>query len=251
MKLRNLIAAVVVVAAPVSQAQVRVVESTPQSYSPGVAQPSFNTPVEQDVYSQIRALQEEVANLRGLIEEQAHEIKQLKQLQLDNYMELDRRLSGAGSAADAVVPVVSDPVVSDEVSSVAPVAVPQAANSVDEADLYKTAYDLLNNRKYDEAVAAFKSHLQQYPTGSYAANSHYWLGKVAMLKRDYPQAKTWFSKLIQNFPSSPKVPDAKLDLGRVYFFMGDKVSAKATLSEVAAGNSDAARLAQKFLSENF
>ncbi len=244
MKFRNLFTAVLAVAVPVSEAQVRVVESTPQSYSSGVAQPSFNTPVEQDVYSQIRALQDEMANLRGLIEEQAHEIKQLKQLQLDNYMELDRRLSGGA------IPASPSPV-SDEVSSVAPVAVPQAANSVDEADLYKTAYDLLNSRKYDEAVVAFKSHLSQYPLGAYAANSHYWLGKVAMLKRDYPQAKTWFSKLINDFPASPKVPDAKLDLGRVYFFMGDKASAKTTLAEVAAGNTDAAKLAQKFLAENF
>ncbi len=244
MKFRNLFAAAVVFAVPVSEAQVRVVESSPQGYNSGVAQPSFNTPVEQDVYSQIRALQDEVANLRGLIEEQAHEIKQLKQLQLDNYMELDRRLSAGVSAVTA-------PAVSDEVSSVAPVAVPQAANSVDEADLYKAAYDLLNNRKYDEAVVAFKAHLAQYPLGTYAANSQYWLGKVAMLKRDYPQAKAWFSKLISDFPASPKVPDAKLDLGRVYYFMGDKVSAKSTLSEVAAGSTDAARLAQKFLSENF
>jgi len=247
MKLKKLIAAVLVVAAPVSQAQVRVVDSKPQSSGSGVAQPAYATPVEPDVYSQIRALQDEVANLRGLIEEQAHEIKQLKQLQLDNYMELDRRLSSGASAAE----VSSSPLVAEEASSLTPIAVPQVANSADEADLYKAAYDLLNERKYDEAVAAFNQHLALFPSGSYAPNSQYWLGKVAMLKRDYPQAKAWFIRLINDFPSSPKAPDAKLDLGRVYFFMGDKVSAKKVLTDVASGTTDAAKLAQKFLKENF
>ena len=72
-----------------------------------------------------------------------------------------------------------------------------------------------------------------------------------MLKKDYPQAKTWFTDLIANFPAAAKVPDAQLDLGKVYFLVGDKVKAKSLLSQLAAGNTDAARLASKFISDNF
>lgn len=244
--LKNLIAVTLIVAAPVIHAQVRVVESSPQGFGSGVAQPGMSASAESDVYSQIRALQEEVAILRGLVEEQQHQLKQLKQLQLDNYMDLDRRLSGGATTESNLTPSqVSSP--ASDVSEHAPII----SDTASEADVYKTAYDLLNQKDFDGAVTAFKDHLSRFPNGNFASNSHYWLGKVAMLKKDYPQAKTWFTELIANFPGTAKVPDAQLDLGKVYFLMGDKAKAKSLLAEVAAGSSDAARLAQKFLTDNF
>ncbi|MEN0037181.1 MAG: tol-pal system protein YbgF [Cellvibrio sp.] len=246
--LKNLLAVVLVVAAPVLQAQVRVVESSPQGVRSGVAQTGLPASAQSDVYSQINALQEEVANLRGLLEEQSHELKQLKQLQLDNYIDLDRRLSGGAHAAQ------SRSTVEDIPASIVPsntVSSSQLPASASESDVYKNAYDLLNQKDFDGAVAAFQEHLTRFPNGDFASNSHYWLGKIAMLKKDYPQAKNWFSQLTTNFPSAAKVPDAKLDLGKVYFMTGDKAKAESLLNEVAAGSSDAARLAQKFLADNF
>ena len=243
--LKNLIAAAIIIAAPVLQAQVRVVESSPQGLGSGVAQPGLPASAESDVYSQIRALQEEVAILRGLLEEQNHQLKQLKQLQLDNYMDLDRRISGGASTTSTADDEPSKPA---KPSAESNLALPDTAS---EADLYKAAYDLLNQKDFDGAVAAFKDHLNRFPDGNFASNSHYWLGKVAMLKKDYPQARTWFTELISNFPNAPKVPDAQLDLGKVYFLTGEKAKAKSLLTEVATGGSDAARLAQKFLADNF
>ncbi len=243
--LKNLIAVALIASAPVLQAQVRVVESSPQGFGSGVAQPDLPASAESDVYSQIRALQEEVAILRGLLEEQQYQLKQLKQLQLDNYMDIDRRLSGGSvSAAPARTETTKpSPAPSAEANTI--------VDTASEADVYKAAYDLLNQKDFDGAVAAFKDHLSRFPSGNFASNSHYWLGKVAMLKKDYPQAKTWFTELIANFPSAAKVPDAQLDLGKVYFLMGEKAKAKSLLAELASGNTDAARLAQKFLTDNF
>lgn len=248
--LKNLLAATLIVAAPVLQAQVRVVESSPQSIRSGVAQSELPVSAESDVYSQIRALQEEVATLRGLLEEQSYELKQLKQLQLDNYIDLDRRLSGGPHSASDNRSGVSPSSISP-VSTDAPKAESPLSASLSESDTYKAAYDLLNQKDFDGAVTAFNLHLERFPNGDFASNSHYWLGKIAMLKKDYPQAKSWFTELIANFPSAAKVPDAQLDLGKVYFLMGDKAKARSLLNEVAAGNSDAARLAQKFISDNF
>ena len=249
--LKNLLAVVLIASAPVLQAQVRVVESSPQSVRSGVAQSDLPASAESDVYSQIHALQEEVTLLRGLLEEQSYELKQLKQLQLDNYMELDRRLSGGGRPVTNTVNASDAPPIA-AVSKVAPSgAGSHLPDTASESDVYKAAYDLLNQKDFDGAVVAFKEHLDRFPSGDFASNSHYWLGKIAMLKKDYPQAKSSFTELIANFPSAAKVPDAQLDLGKVYFLMGDKAKAKSLLSEVAAGNTDAARLAQKFLSDNF
>jgi tol-pal system protein YbgF len=246
--LKNLLAVALIASAPVLQAQVRVVESSPQSIRSGVAQADIPASAESDVYSQIRALQDEVANLRGLLEEQSHELKQLKQLQLDNYMDLDRRLSGGSYTAASQSAKQSQPItpIADTSNSSSP-----ALAGGSESDVYKAAYDLLNQKDFDGATIAFQNHLEHFPTGDFASNSHYWLGKIAMLKKDYPQARTWFTELIANFPSAAKVPDAQLDLGKVYFLMGDKAKARSLLSEVAAGNTDAARLAQKYIADNF
>lgn len=250
--LKNLLAVALVVTAPVLQAQVRVVESSPQGFGSGVAQSQVPASVESDVYSQIRALQEEVAALRGLLEEQAYELKQLKQLQLDNYIDLDRRLSGGAQPSSATnSSYESTPESVDPVDAPKKPSASRVSDTASENEVYKAAYDSLNMRDYDAATLAFNDHLERFPNGEFASNSHYWLGKLAMLKKDYPQAKTWFGKLITNFPDTPKVPDAQLDLGKVYFLMGEKSKAKAVLTEVANGNSDAARLAQKFLNENF
>lgn len=242
--LRPLIAVAIFVTAPVL-AQVRVVESTPRGVTPGVAQTQYAEPANSDVYSQIRALQEEITTLRGLIEEQSYELNKLKQLQLDNYMELDRRLSGGTPS----VPQVTSSVSSDEpLSDPMPLA---AEDTRSEKEIYTAAYDLLNQRDYDSAMREFQLYLDRFPTGQYASNSCYWLGKIANQNGDYDQAKNWFAKLISEFPDASKVPDAKYDLGRVYFNMGDKVKAKAIMQDVAGGSSDASRLANKFLRDNF
>jgi tol-pal system protein YbgF len=250
--LKKLIAVVVIAASSISEAQVRVVESSPRGSGPGVHKTALPPSVESDVYSQIRSLQEEIAILRGLIEEQAYEIKQLKQLQLDNYIDLDRRLSSArSSTSDVALPPVStesSSLTSIPAASTEPIAeLPPAS----EDDLYKIAYDLLNQRQHDASAKSFKDYLKHYPQGKYASNSYYWLGKIAMSKTDYPEAKTWFNELLTKFPDSAKVSAAKFDIGRVHFYMGDKVTSKSILNEVAASNSDASGLAQKFLSDNF
>ena len=249
--LKNLIAVVVLAATSVSEAQVRVVESTPRGSGSGVSQQPLPASVESDVYTRIHALQEEIALLRGLLEEQAYEIKQLKQLQLDNYMDLDRRLSGASSMTPAAPQANTG--LSNTTASVAALPETPAVELPlpSEEDLYKTAYDQLNQRQHDAAMGSFSDYLKYYPSGKYASNCYYWLGKIAMSKSDYPQAKNWFSELIAKFPDSPKVPGAKFDVGRVHFYMGDKATAKSILSEVAASNTDASGLAQKFLTDNF
>jgi tol-pal system protein YbgF len=249
--LKNLLAVGLIASAPVLQAQVRVVESSPQGIRSGVAQSDLPASAESDVYSQIHALQEEVTQLRGLLEEQSYELKQLKQLQLDNYMDLDRRLSGGGHPVTNAADTSDVPSASVVTKGAASKSASKLPDSASESDVYKTAYDLLNQKDFDGAVVAFKDHLDRFPSGDFASNSHYWLGKIAMLKKDYPEAKSWFTELIANFPSAAKVPDAQLDLGKVYFLMGDKTKAKSLLEEVAAGSTDAARLAQKFLSDNF
>jgi len=252
--LKHLIAVVLCIAVPVVEAQVRVVESTPQSVRSGVNRQQESIEQKTESYDQIQSLKNEVSELRSLVEEQGHQLSSLKQQQLDNYVDLDRRVSilttgGAAKSNEshpdaATASTTPSPAIDSEVS-------PADTSGMSESDEYKAAYDLLRQRQIDAAMGAFKVYLKKYPNGEFAGNSCYWLGEIFLLKNQLPQSREWFSKLIDGFPSSNKVPDATFKLGKVYHLMGDKVRAKALLTEAASGSGDSARLAKQYLNENF
>lgn len=196
-----------------------------------------------ELYYQLQVLQQEVLELRGAFEEQAHELKRLKQQRLDDYLDLDRRLSALGQAGDSRSATADASVVVVGGGTVAP---------EEEIQRYRAAIDLvLKKQRYDEAVIALKEHLDAYPNGRYAANSTYWLGEIYLLKNDLEQSRQWFTQLLSQFPQHRKVPDGKFKLGKVYHLLGNDAQAKTLLDEVAASRSDAAPLARDYLRDNF
>lgn len=239
-------AAILVMAASLSQAQVRVVDSqptmssTPPPSQVASRQQSGTSDQVVELYYQLQTLQQEVQQLRGIVEEQAHELRQLKQQHMDDYLDLDRRLSQSGGAAAAPKGATGSTVVNG-----APVA-------KDELSDYRAAIDLvLKQQDYDNGIVALEKHLAQYPDGRYAANAQYWLGQIYLLKNQLEQARQWFVAMLQDHPSHQKAPEAKFKLGKVYDLLGDKAQAKALLEEVAASNTNAAGLAREYLRQNF
>ena len=164
--LKPVIAFLCCVAVPVVEAQVRVIDSSPQSVRSGGVRPQESIDQKTEAYNQLQSLLQEVAELRGQVEEQGHEIARLKQLQLDNYMDLDRRVSFLTGNAKAKS--------TDETSSDVPVVATNEeapAGAASEADEYKAAYDLLRARQVDESLTAFKSYLKKYPCLLYTSPS--------------------------------------------------------------------------------
>ncbi|UTA49107.1 tol-pal system protein YbgF [Simiduia sp. 21SJ11W-1] len=223
--------------AGVAMAQVTVVEARPAAQATPTQQAAAPASAQQtDLYFRLQALQQEVLELRGLVEEQSFEIKRLKQQRQEDYLDLDRRISafsggaGAGSAA-ADIPIKAD--------------------NADDGAAYKGAYGKLRERDLAGAAEGFKQYLAQFPKGQYAANSQYWLGEIYLVEGKLEQARQWFERVTQDFPSSRKAPDAKFKLGTVLFQLGQKDKARALLQQVAASNADAARLAKDYLNQNF
>lgn len=268
MMLRRVLVAAAVAAASAVQAQVPVVESSPVGANPSaapVATPGFIAPVEEqatsassqnEIFYQLQVLQQEVLELRGLVEEQSYELKRLKQQRLDDYLDLDRRLSALGQGAlPGAQPAKEAGEGAGTEDAEAGASAARSAQPLlaaeGEAQSYRAAYDLLKKRQIDEAVAAFSLHLENYPQGKYAANAHYWLGEIYLLKNDLESARQWFTRLLEGFAGHRKEPDAKFKLGKVYDLLGDKAKAKALLEEVAASGADAARLARSYLQQNF
>lgn len=239
---------------PQASAQAEVVDPVPlggtntRSTYQGAASQAANdggggaAQISAEFYYQFQALQQEVMQLRGLMEEQAYEIKKLKQQRLDDYLDLDRRISElrGNGASTASAPTPIDP---SAVASAQPAP-------VDELQHYRDAIDLLlKQQDQDGAIAALNKHLQDYPRGRYAANAQYWLGETYLLKGDLELARKWFSQLITDFPNHNKVPDAKFKLAKVYDSLGNKQKARELLEEVAQSGTSAAGLARDYLSK--
>lgn len=248
--LKPIIAATLLVAAPVLQAQVEVVDSQPLSSGGGSAEPAQGqgaSEVQMEMYFQLQELQQEISELRGLVEEQSHEIQRLKQQRMEDYLDLDSRigeLSQGGGISGSLRPGGAQ---SDRAQRR-----PQGsdADRQTETEKYRDAYELLRDRDIDGAIEAFNSYLEEYPDGNFAGNSHYWLGEIYLLKEDLDESQRWFERLLDRFPNDRKKADTQYKLGRVYHQQGEDGRARELLQEVASGTSDAARLARQYLNDN-
>ena len=245
-----------VYSAPAAPAQNRRTQSQP---SPAATSGSG------ELFYQLQLLQDEVMKLRGIVEEQGEQLRQLKQQRLDDYISLDKRIGalGGGSTpppADGASGGVDSGAAPIDASAapIPPAAAPAAARSAatpQEEQAYQAAYELVRARKFPDATAAFKSFVAQYPSGDYAGNAHYWLGELYLLDGDSAAAKKHFETLLGQFGDNRRVPDAMFKLGRIYHQEGDAAKAKDILdrvvNEYAGSDSTAPRLAREYLQQNF
>jgi len=203
------------------------------------------------MFQQVQQLKEEVATLRGQLEEQGYALQKLKQQQQEDFANLDRRISGGGASSSSTAPENTAAV--NNTNTAAPTPIPDrntASSSTannDGREEYEAAYSLLKAKDYGGASAAFKTFVGKYPESDYAGNSWFWLGFVYQTQGDMDAAAKAFSSLIERFPNHSKVDDAKYNLGKIYNQQGKTEQARTLLKEVAAGSSKSAPLAKSYL----
>jgi tol-pal system protein YbgF len=251
-------------------AQVEVVESNPIirpiGQSPGarpvqgVQETGPNNPLD-NLYEQIQILQVQVQEQTGLIEELSFELKRLKQQRMDDYVDLDRRISELTQGGLEPSRIADSPSnrsstsnstdISSRAANTPTINTANAPASRDETAVYRAANDLISAREWDKAITALQGYLTDFPGGRFESNAYYWLGELYFVKNDLPKARDAFQKVIDLFPDSTKIEASKYKLGRTYFQLGDKAKAQDLLEEVASTNNDSSRQAALFLRENF
>ncbi len=203
-----------------------------------------------DMAERLDAMQTDMQQMRGMLEEQQHTIEGLKERQRELYLDIDRRLSrfereGGGasmpapSAAAPVAPSTSQPLTSAAAAPNAPVAAapaPAPANDADqiqqEREAYQKAFDTLRELRYAQATQDFRAFLKQYPNGRYAHIAQYWLGEASYAQRNFKQAILDYQALLQNYPSSPKRAEAMLKIGYSQHELKQDDEAKQTLDQL-------------------
>ncbi|MFZ2209727.1 MAG: tol-pal system protein YbgF [Porticoccaceae bacterium] len=225
-----------------------------------------------ELFVQVQALQEEIRELHGQLEEQNHQIQLLQQQQKDNYLDLDGRLSaivtGGAATADRATAPLTPPVPADRTlapaaplgNSPAPVAAPGGAaappvaapaTKPGEQAAYEAAYEQLKQGKMDDAQADFQTFVTTYPGSSYVPNALYWMGEIALVKNDAQGALTQFNRVVDNYPAHAKAADAHYKLGTLYMQLNDKARARAHLEKAILAGGNVGTLAQRYLDTHF
>lgn len=209
-----------------------------------------------EMVNQMQQLQDEVQQLRGMIEQQSFEIEKMRKQQREQYIDLDGRISrlqgGAASApAAAVTPAVSSG--AEAVAADAGGAV-QSAGSMparEQKTLYESAFDDVGAKNFSAAISKFESLLVSAPTGEYAPNCHYWLGELYMKSTppNYAKSQSHLMSVLKQFPESPKVPDTLFKLGQLSMAKNDADKAKVFFNRVIKDfpDSQPAGLAKDYL----
>lgn len=207
------------------------------------------------LFNQVQQLQQEVMRLNGLVEQQAYELRVLKEQSLERYVDIDRRLSqGGGVVAGGMAGTDAGEASGGDVSTSSAGSLANVAEQPGEGDAYRASYALVRGQEFDQALTAFNAFLQNYPDGKYAPNAHYWLGELYLVidPADPEAARQAFMLLLSQYPQHSKVPDALYKLGRVHFMKGSSNRAREFLNRAIKEypNSGAARLASDFIDQN-
>ena len=216
----------------------------------------------------LESLKTEVSTLRGEIEVQTHTIEQLKQRQRDLYTDVDKRLqrieqngtsntestAAANESVDEATPETeTDEATAETDSTIAEAteeeAVKEPLDPAKAEAAYQKAFKLLKDSRYDQALVAFKTFLNDFPVNAFSDNAQYWLGETNYVMQKYEVAINEYQALLNSYPDSKKVSHALLKIGYSYDELGNASDAKKTLEEVKAQypGTTAARLANERL----
>jgi len=235
----------------------------------------------------VEELSAEISLLRGEMEQQTHDISELKKRQRELYLDIDRRLRDVESRATAQAPMtepvqvpglndapqtpqvevaapaidVTTPGVSTAVGTTGLItdttpaantdneSTPSSESASEERAAYQQAFDTLKEGRYKKAKTEFKRFLQRYPDSSFSGNAQYWLGEANYVTREFDQGIIEFELVLSRYPSSSKVADAMLKLGYTYYEKKQFNKARIMLTELSKRypKATAARLAGKRL----
>ncbi len=201
----------------------------------------------------VQGLQQEVQELRGQLEVQAHDLKLLQQQQLAFYKDLDARLRHEPAKTAQNEPITDLSISQKDASKnvAGPLDKPQTppavntainttsrTNPADEQISYLAAYELVKNKRFDDALTTMQAFVTKYPQGGYTANAQYWLGELYLVKKNYPAAIEHFEIVLQQFPASSKSAASLLKTGYALAASGNKQEAIKRLQQVVKNYPD-------------
>ncbi|MGE3603484.1 MAG: tol-pal system protein YbgF [Lautropia sp.] len=163
--------------------------------------------------NQIELLRQEVARLRGQVEEQLNALDQTRRQQKELTSQLDSRLK----QFEPVQVTIDGKNVSVEQS---------------EKRAYDAALEQFRASDFKAATASFQAFQKSWPESAYAPLAAYWEGGARYASGDFKGAIATMRALAQRHPDNPRVPDGLLILGNAQADAGDRKAARETFKSI-------------------
>lgn len=202
---------------------------------------------------QLATVQQQQQELTGQMQVLQRDLKTLNDQLNSFYQDLSKQITqvknlsgtGATTSPPASQPPVSQPTPKKPRAIGAPKTTPHSLPSVKPGQsgealsassaggqLYRQAFEVLLNKQYDLGATQMQAYLKKYPTGKYAPNAYYWLGEMALLKKDNQQALHSFEQVVKQFPQSSKVSDAQYKIALINIQQGKTAVARVRLETI-------------------
>lgn len=185
------------------------------------------------IYQKIGALEQEIATLRNLIEENTFLIERYQELQQQRYLDLDKRLHS---------------ILSGELEELNEGSLNlNDLNSTEEIDLYKEALELFEVSRYAEAIEVFRDLIISFPEGTYSADAYFWSGELYLVQEQLEDAREHYLVVAEKFKDHDRVADCLYKLGVIEKLLLNDEAANSYFSRLISEYPDtgAAELAKK------
>ena len=158
------------------------------------------------LYKKIEVLEEEIRDLRNILEENSILVDRSLELQQQRYLDLDARILEIS-----------------KISSENPSSVDGDAQylGTEEKELFKSALILFEESRFAEALEIFSQIIITFPDGSFTADAYFWSGELFLAQEMFEDAKLSFKNVVDNFYQHSRTPDSLFKLGEIYRIEGD------------------------------
>jgi tol-pal system protein YbgF len=183
-----------------------------------------------ELANQLDLIRQELARLRGQVDQLTNEIAQLQKRNKDLYGDLDARLKKL-EPSNLVV---------DGRQSI----VDRAEQAAFDASLTQ-----FRNGDFRGAATSLQAFITRYPQSAYSAAAHYWLGNAHYQLKDYKAAIAAQQVVIDKHADSTRAPEALLNIAASQIELNDRRNARATLQRIIKDypETEAAKLAKERL----
>lgn len=212
-------------------------------------------PAQADTWSQVQAMRQEIAALRGEVDTMSHSFQQAGGAQamadllsrhdralhlIETQLAMDLQLSETAATPG----IMGAPAVSSGTPGSSVVTAPPAANRPAEASparpaiadtaqaLYDSGMASFNSRNYQQALKAFTDFTATYPQHKLVSNAWFWQGESNFQMKNYAAAALAYEKVISGYPNSNKAPAAYLKQGMSFLQLDRKDAARERLNQL-------------------
>ena len=158
------------------------------------------------LYKKIEVLEEEIRDLRNILEENSILVDRSLELQQQRYLDLDARILEISKISSEKLSLV------DEEAQYL---------DTEEKELFKSALILFEESRFAEALEIFSQIIITFPDGSFTADAYFWSGELFLAQEMFEDAKLSFKNVVDNFYQHSRTPDSLFKLGEIYRIEGD------------------------------